>query len=422
MQRLLTSEEVMTIQVLADKGVPKRQIARQLGVTDGGVRYHIARGEAGATDGRADKAKKADAVAAPIEAWVAAHADTSRPINIKELHEHLVTEHGYAGSSKSVQRWVRRRWGKPKIRTYRRVETPPGAQAQTDWGHFAPMAFGQEVFRPMAFVMTLSHSRKTAVIWSRSRDLVHWIACHNAAFERLGGIPATNRIDNEKTAMCRGAGPSGTITLAYAAYARSLRFHVDACLPRQPWAKGKSEVKVKLARQLGPKRPAYDALEELQEESDESLELWAKRTICPVTGKPVWDSWEDELAYLQPLPAVLPEPFDSVALREVQRDCLVNFEGRQYTVPFLKVGLMVEVRGCADRVQIYHGGELLREYPRGTDRLLWHDPTCYEGFGDDRVIAPQPLGKMGKRLQEIYETPVEQRPLDQYAALMEVSR
>ncbi len=33
-------------------------------------------------------------------------------------------------------RFVRARYPRPKIRTYRRVETPPGAQSQTDWGEY----------------------------------------------------------------------------------------------------------------------------------------------------------------------------------------------------------------------------------------------------------------------------------------------
>jgi len=418
----LTREEVVTIQVLSAKGLPKRQIARELQVAESTVRYHVHRGLTGAVDGRAGKPRRADELAGAIEAWMELRSQSGRPPNVKELHEHLVSELGYAGSYKSVVRWVRSRWGRPPIRTYRRVETPPGAQSQTDWGHFKPLLIGRDMLAPLAFVMTLSHSRMTALVWSTSKDQVHWLRCHNESFRRLGGVPATNRVDNEKTAVCRGAGAWGTVTPAYAAYARSMRFHVDACAPRQPQAKGKTEIKVRLARRLGPKRRAYEALEELQAESDASLEAWAKRSRCPVTGRPVWDTWEEERAHLQPLPPVMPEPFDTVVQREVHRDGLVNFEGRQYAVPFGKVGLTVEVRGCAGKVQIYHGEKLLKEYARRTEARLLIDPSCYEGEGDDRVLAPQPLGRMGRKLQEIYEMPVEQRPLDLYAELAEVAR
>jgi hypothetical protein len=50
------------------------------------------------------------------------------------------------------------------------------------------------------------------------------------------------------------------------------------------------------------------------------------------------------------------------------------------------------------------------------------DPRHYDGPGDERVAPPVPLGKMGRRLQEILAQPVEQRPVNLYAALAEVAR
>jgi len=55
---------------------------------------------------------------------------------------------------------------------------------------------------------------------------------------------------------------------------------------------------------------------------------------------------------------------------------------------------------------------------RATNRaflpVLWRDP--------DRVIAPPPLGRMGRRLQALAEAPVMQRSIELYAALAEVAR
>jgi hypothetical protein len=65
-------------------------------------------------------------------------------------------------------------------------------------------------------------------------DQLAWHHAHNEAFRRLGGVPATLRIDNLKTGIGWGAGPWGEINLAYRSYARSLCFHIDACLPRCP--------------------------------------------------------------------------------------------------------------------------------------------------------------------------------------------
>ncbi len=176
MAKRLSREEVVTIQVLSEKGMPKRQIAREVGVTESTVRYHVQRGREGARDGRRTaKVRRADAAAAEIDAWLDANGQGDRPPNLKALYEHLVEECGYEGSYKSVVRWVRAKHSKPAIRTYRRVETPPGAQTQTDWGHFKPIWIGSEQVPLLAFVMTLSYSRGTALVWSRSKDQLHWL-------------------------------------------------------------------------------------------------------------------------------------------------------------------------------------------------------------------------------------------------------
>jgi transposase len=335
------------------------------------------------------------------------------------LYGHLVEEHGYEGSYKSVVRYVRSRWGRPAIRTYRRVETPPGAQSQTDWGEFPRVNVGQGPEPLHAFVMSLSHSRKPAVIWNRRENQLHWIRSHNHAFARLGGIPAVNRIDNLKTAIARGAGAWGVINPTYRTYARTVGFHIDACNPRAAEAKGKVEAKVRLSRLVAdPGDRPFDGLEHLQEWTDRRLESWAKRAICPATGVTVQESWERELERLAPL-SILPEPFDVVVTRPVHDDCMANFESRSYPVPFCYVGQQVEIRGCADKVQILAGGDVVREYPRGTSERVLIDPSCYEGEATDRVLPPPPLGRMGRKLLSM---PVEQRPIDLYAALAEVAR
>jgi hypothetical protein len=61
-------------------------------------------------------------------------------------------------------------------------------------------------------------------------------------------------------------------------------------------------------------------------------------------------------------------------------------------------------------------------HPRGTARRLVLDPRHYDGPNTDRVLAPPPLGRMGRRLQELAEAPVMQRSIELYAALAEVAR
>ena len=50
------------------------------------------------------------------------------------------------------------------------------------------------------------------------------------------------------------------------------------------------------------------------------------------------------------------------------------------------------------------------------------DPQHFEGEATEDVLPPLPLGRMGRRLQEIADMPPQKRPVDLYAALAEVAR
>src|SRR5262249_26868680 len=158
---------------------------------------------------RADKPQKAAPVAPAIDQWIVAHQPGApdRPINVRALYDWLRAEQAYAGSYKSVLRWVRRQYPPPRLRPFRRVETPPGAQAQVGWGEFAGIDLGDGPETLYGFVLVLSHSRKVALVWCRQMDQLAWQHAHTEAFRRLGGIPAVLRIDNLKTGVAHGAGP-----------------------------------------------------------------------------------------------------------------------------------------------------------------------------------------------------------------------
>lgn len=207
----LCAEEVVTIRVLAEKGTNHCQIARTLGVSEGTVRYHLLRSASGAEDGRRHQPYRAEGLAEVIRVWMQTRAGERRPPNVRELHEQLAAEYGYEGSYNSVLRFVRAHYPRPRIRTYRRVETPPGAQTRTDWGEYPQLDVGAGPEPLHAFVMVLSHSRKPAVVWRRDERLLSWLHCHNEAYRRFGGVAAVNRIDNLKTAIVAGAGAWGTI-------------------------------------------------------------------------------------------------------------------------------------------------------------------------------------------------------------------
>lgn len=426
----LTREQIVTIEVLHQRGQSASETARILGVTEAAVRYHLRRNQAGSLDGRRKSSRIVQlGLAEAVDHWWRAQAEITgreRPPSVQVLYDYLRSELGFDGSYKSVRKFVRARYGPAPIRPFRRVETPPGAQTQSDWGEFRRVDLGDPdgPTTAYAFVMVLSHSRKEAVVWSRSVDQLAWHHVHNEAYRRLGGVAAVNRIDNLKTGIVHGCGAWGVINEQYRVYARTLGFHVDACEVRSPEQKGKTERRVGVWKRLEIQARTFVGLDGLQGWTDATLAADAARRVCPATGLSVEASWEAEKPSLRPLPEPMPEPFDLVRTAPVHKDCTVHFEGRSYVVPFTHAGREVEVRGGSGCVRIVdpRTAAVLVTYPRHTSERILIDPACYEGPGTAEVLPPKPLGRMARKLQEIADLPVERRPVDLYAALAEVAR
>jgi len=421
MAHKLDQEARMTIQALSGRGQSNRAIARLLGVHENAVRYHLKRASDAVTDGRSNQRHLAADFQDAITVWME-RLDGDGPLNLAALHDWLVTEHHYAGSLRSLQRYFKAHFPQPKVRARRRVETPPGAQAQADWGEFPRVLIAGRHLHLSAFALKLSFSRFPALIWSPSKNQLAWHRVHNEALRRFGGVPAVVRIDNLKTGVARGAGPWGTLNRHYRAYARTVGFHIDACLPRQPQAKGKVE---RLIRDLrggcSPYGRHWDSLEALQQATDQHIARITQRRLCPATGHVVAESFALEQARLAPLP-ILPEPFDIAVVRTVAQDATVGFEQRRYSVPFAWIGRRVEIRGGAGRVQVLADHQVIATHPRHTPERILIDPAHYEGPSTATVEAPMPLGRIGKKLQRIAAMRPEQRPLNLYATLAEVAR
>jgi len=424
----LSKEQIVAIGVLHDRGGTNSATARLLGVTEGAVRHQLKRRGTGKVDGRRKEfmVERLGLGAVVWEWWngQVELLDGDRSPNVEELYFWLRGEHGYEHSYKSVLRYVRARFPGRKLRPFRRVETPPGAQSQSDWfEEYVDAGRGPE--KLYGFLMTLSHSRHDVVVWSRSKNQLAWLHCHNEAYCRQEGIAAVNRIDNEKTAISKGSGAWGEINQCYRAYARGMGFHVEACAPRSPQQKGKVERGVSRVRKvLRLAGRVFASLEELQEYTDLRLEADSRRRVCPATGLSVGESWEAEKKLLRSLPPNLPAPFDLIKTCRVFPDCTVHFEGRSYVVPFGYVDEQVEVRGCSGTVEIAdcRSSLILVSYPRGTGRRILIDQRCYQGEATERVAAPVPMGALSTRIQELAEAPVQYRAVDFYEALAEVAR
>lgn len=429
----------MVAKAMKERGTSVRQLAKQLGVTEGALRYRLKQAGARRADGRAAQPTALDGLESAVRTIQERLGDgrlsgEGRPVQARQIYEVLVRDFGYGGSYRAVVRHLRRWYGTPKERALRRVETPPGVQAQHDWFE-AQAPIGRKRPRLQALVGALSHSRARFCWVSRDQSQLAWHTGHVALFERYGGVPLWVRIDNLKTGVASGAGANAVLNRSYEIFARTCGFEIDPCRPRKGSDKGKAERSVRTFRGSFGEifRRGAGSLEEFQRLLDAEADRLLDRLECPVTGTSVREAWEAERRLLQPLPT-MGEPFDLVVTRKVHRDCLVSFEGRRYSVPFAWVGRHVDIWGTLNHVVIRAEGDEIARHARNTRQRLLIDPRHYEGESTDRVERPTPLGRRAqlqmaglsspsrRALLEAPERDQIARPLDAYVQLVEALR
>lgn len=274
-------------------------------------------------------------------------------VEIAAIHERL-KERGYDGSYAAVYRFVRNLEPKtPEVTV--RVETPPGEEAQVDFGFAGRMIDPEtgQLRKTWAFVMALSWSRHQYVEFVFDQTVATWLRCHRNAFAFFGGVPERVVIDNLKAGIARACWDEPQAQQAYRECAEHYDFLITPCRPRTPEHKGKVEqggVHYVKRNFLGGREPTT-----LTKANQDVLRWVAKkagqRSHGTTREKPL-ERFAMERAALKPLPDA---PYDLATWKQVQvhRDCYVVFERAYYSAPFRLVGQQVWVRGGTQSVQIY---------------------------------------------------------------------
>jgi transposase len=378
---MLSQDQWGTIRTLFERGVPKKAIARQLGVSVPTVRRYLRQG------GRVPYSRPKPVFdlleqdhgeflrrRAPEVDWVA-----------QVLFQDLKAR-GFAGCYEVVKRWIRplreerRRLEAATIR----FETGPGKQAQVDWGSTRVQIAGDWI-RAHVFVLTLGFSRRMFARAYANERLPSLLDAHERAFGHFGGRTEDLLYDNPKTVVLKRdtEGRHVEWNPVFRDFADYYGFRPKLCRPYRARTKGKVESGIKYVKRnalIGRSFLSWDHL-------NAWLLEWAA-TIADVrihgtTHERPTDRFR--LETLVPIDSMAPYQLERHPVRSVATDCMVSLDTNRYSVPWRLVGESVEVSVAQHHVRIFHRGALVASHPLcpGRHQIL-RDPEHFRGIFRNR--------------------------------------
>lgn len=317
----------------------------------------------------------------------------SRGRNAKGIWQDLIDRHGFGGAYESVKRFVRRLRGTGK-EACAVIETPPGEEAQVDYGA-GPMVRDRETGkwrRTRLFVLTLGYSRKCVRLLTFQSSSRVWCQLHETAFRRLGGVPKIIVLDNLREGVLTPDIYDPAINPLYADMLAHYSAVAMPCRVNDPDRKGKVESGVAHAKKTPLKGQRFEeGIEQGQAYLDHWEEHWADTRIHGTTKRQVSAMFSEEKPQLQPLP-IEPFRYYQHGVRTVHLDGCVEVEAAYYSVPPGFIGQRVNVQWDGQRVRILDAktGQLLREHlrqERGRHRIADQDRSPRTPPGVLKLLA-----------------------------------
>ncbi len=350
-------------------------------------------------------------------------------VEMATIHRRLVKNHGYTGSYSAVKRFVHRLAPKGK-EVVLRLETPPGQEAQVDFGGAGQQRDPQTGKRRQAycFVMTLSFSRHQYSELVFDQKMATWIGCHRRAFEFFGGVPREIVIDNLKAAVLTAKLSDPTLSAPYRQMAQHYGCLIHPCRPRRPQHKGKVENGVHYLKRSFLAGEEFVDLDEANRKLAEWIvEEAGLREHGTTHEAPLKRFGETEQEALQSLPE---EPFEllEVCRAKVHRDCYVQVDGCYYHAPYAYAGRTLEVYVYERTVQLYHGVRLIVTHERGQrkgqriSRADFYPPEKSLYVTRNRAHCQQEAALIGPHCVEVVERLLAERPLDRLRSVQGMLR
>lgn len=362
---VIDGEVVTAIRMLSDRGVGKKAIARELGVSVNTVRRYVRRPIEAGRQVRPSARRLTDAWRDLARALYAGPAAGNAVVV-----QRLLGERGLAVSTRTIERAVadvRRAQRVAQLATVR-VETPPGDQLQIDFGQQRVLIADAWV-RIFLLVAVLSYSRRLFVKAFLSERQDDWREGIAAAFTHFGGVPRTLLGDNARALVSGRDRETGTVLFhpGYLAFCRDWDVQPRACAPYRARTKGKTEAGVKFVKRNGLAALTFPSFAALEAHLLEWMMVADQRVHGTTREAPLTRFARAERHALRPLPQRALPPREQRLRRRVAHDAFVDIDTVRYSVPHHLVRDHVDIVVEAQTVRILHGTTLVATHPRSQE-------------------------------------------------------
>jgi transposase len=280
----------------------------------------------------------------------------------------MVQERGYSGSSSHFRHLVASLRPRRTPEAYLRLRTLPGEQAQVDWAHFGHIKVGKADRPLMAFVITLSYSRRIFLHFSLNARMDSFLAGHVLAFEAWAGVPRVILSDNLKSAVLERMGQAIRFNPQYLAFCAHYRFEPRPVAVARGNEKGRVERSIRYIRDNFFAARVFADVHDLNAQAQAWCEEAASDRPWPEDGQlTVGAAFQTERPSLMAMPD---NPYPLEERLEVQsgKTPYVRFDLNDYSIPHTHVRRSLTVLASANRVRILDGAAVLADHARSYDK------------------------------------------------------
>lgn len=354
---MITIEEYYMIKDLKNKGMSITQISKEMDVDRKTVSNWLKRNGPPTYQKRQIPEGKLD----PFKDDVLQRMNEGC-VNAVVIYDEI-TAKGYQGKLTILREFMKPHREKALAKASIRYETPPGKQAQVDWGEFVIEKPDGSLKKLYAFIMVLGYSRNYYLEFTENSKFDTLIGCHERAFAYFGGVTESILYDNMKTVVAHshktGNDKWNQRFLRFADHHQFIPIRHRPYLPR---SKGKVERGVRYVRDnFWPRVKSVTDFADLNDQA----RLWLD-TTCNVRIHQTIRQIPRKILAEEKLKPMNTEPFLCVDLvsRKVMNDCMISYQSNYYSVPFRFVGQRVGIRDLRNgTIEIYdESGTFIESY------------------------------------------------------------